>query len=53
MDVLTRVGVALADHSRRYELADRRLGRALRDLLAMVPAVDPSSCPNSVDDGCC
>ena len=103
MDVLTRVGVALADDSRRrllvalldgpgypselaeqldltranvsnhlnclrgcglvtaqpegrrvrYELADRRLGRALRDLLAVVPAVDPSLCPNARDDGCC
>jgi DNA-binding transcriptional ArsR family regulator len=103
MDVLARVGVALADDSRRrllvalldgpcypselaeqldltranvsnhlnclrgcglvtavpegrrvrYELADARLGRALRDLLAVVPAVDPSLCPNAVHDGCC
>jgi DNA-binding transcriptional ArsR family regulator len=103
MDVLTRVGVALADDSRRrllvalldgpgypselaerlelsranvsnhlgclrgcglvaarsegrrvrYELADRRLGQALRDLLALVPAVDPSLCPNDIHDGCC
>jgi DNA-binding transcriptional ArsR family regulator len=37
----------------RYELADRRLGRALRELLAVVPVVDPSSCPNAINDGCC
>jgi DNA-binding transcriptional ArsR family regulator len=103
MDVLSRVGVALADDSRRrllvalldgpgypselaerldltranvsnhlnclrgcglvatqpegrrvrYELADRRLGRALRNLLAVVPAADPMFCPNATHDGCC
>ena len=37
----------------RYELADRRLGRALRDLLAMVLVPDPATCPSSADEGCC
>jgi DNA-binding transcriptional ArsR family regulator len=35
----------------RYELADRKLARALRDLLDLVLVVDPSACPDS-DDGC-
>lgn len=37
----------------RYELADRKLARALRDLLDLVLVVDPSACPASDDDGCC
>ena len=37
----------------RYELADRRLGRALHDLLALVLVADPGSCPASATDGCC
>ena len=37
----------------RYELADARLGRALRDLLNLVLAVDPTVCPVADDDGCC
>jgi ArsR family transcriptional regulator, cadmium/lead-responsive transcriptional repressor len=37
----------------RYELADRRLGGALRDLLGLVLVPDPASCPASADDGCC
>jgi ArsR family transcriptional regulator, cadmium/lead-responsive transcriptional repressor len=37
----------------RYELADRRLGRALRDLLGLVLVADPASCPVSVQEGCC
>ncbi|MFJ4170519.1 ArsR/SmtB family transcription factor [Paenarthrobacter sp. NPDC089714] len=40
--------VAVPDGRRsRYELADARLGRAIRDLLGVVLAVDPSCCaPN-------
>jgi DNA-binding transcriptional ArsR family regulator len=37
----------------RYELADARLGRALRGLLRLVLAVDPTVCPAADDDGCC
>jgi DNA-binding transcriptional ArsR family regulator len=37
----------------RYELVDRRLGRALRDLLGLVVVPDPASCPASADDGRC
>jgi DNA-binding transcriptional ArsR family regulator len=37
----------------RYELADPRLGRALRDLLDVVLATDPSLCPAAETDGCC
>lgn len=36
----------------RYELADRRIGHALDDLLGLVLAVDPGCCPAS-DAGCC
>jgi DNA-binding transcriptional ArsR family regulator len=103
LDALSRVGVALADNSRRrilialidrpgypseladdlgltranvsnhltclrgcglvvaqpegrrvcYDLADPRLGHALRELLSVVPDVDPSMCPNTDHDGCC
>ncbi|UOT08551.1 winged helix-turn-helix domain-containing protein (plasmid) [Rhodococcus opacus] len=37
----------------RYELADRRIGSALDDLLALVLAVDPACCPAADDDNCC
>ncbi|MGV9711945.1 ArsR/SmtB family transcription factor [Gordonia sp. NPDC003424] len=37
----------------RYELADRRIGHALDDLLGLVLAVDPACCPDSEDEGCC
>ena len=37
----------------RYELADARLGRALRDLLEVVVSVDPTLCPAANNDGCC
>ncbi|KZM72884.1 ArsR/SmtB family transcription factor [Nocardia terpenica] len=36
----------------RYELADRRIGHALADLLGLVLAVDPACCPTAAD-GCC
>jgi DNA-binding transcriptional ArsR family regulator len=36
----------------RYELADRRLAHALGDLLGVVLAVDPATCPRP-DQGCC
>ena len=37
--------VAVPDGRRsRYELVDERLGHAIKDLLAMVLAVDPSCC---------
>ena len=36
----------------RYELADPRLGYALRELLDLVLATDPSMCPTG-DGGCC
>lgn len=43
--------VALPDGRRtRYELADDRLGHAIRDLLGVVLAVDPSCC---APDGMC
>lgn len=43
--------VALPDGRRtRYELADDRLGHAIRDLLGVVLAVDPSCC---TPDGTC
>jgi DNA-binding transcriptional ArsR family regulator len=37
----------------RYELADPRLGRALRDLLDVVLASDPRLCPTAERDRCC
>ncbi len=37
----------------RYELADARLAHALSDLLGLVLAVDPASCPDADDKGCC
>src|SRR5690242_5111929 len=37
----------------RYELADRRLGHALGDLLGLVLAVDPVACPVAADKDCC
>lgn len=37
----------------RYELADRRLGHALTDLLGVVLAVDPTHCDTSDEMGCC
>ncbi|MBB5916926.1 DNA-binding transcriptional ArsR family regulator [Nocardia transvalensis] len=37
----------------RYELADRRIARALEDLLGLVLAVDPACCPDAERDGCC
>ncbi|TQC43265.1 ArsR family transcriptional regulator [Rhodococcus sp. WS4] len=37
----------------RYELADRRIGHALDDLLALVLAVDPACCPAAADGDCC
>ncbi|MDT2007245.1 helix-turn-helix transcriptional regulator [Rhodococcus opacus] len=37
----------------RYKLADRRIGLAIDDLLALVLAVDPVVCPSAADgDGC-
>lgn len=46
--------VAVPDGRRvRYELADRRLGHALRDLTAVVLAVDPQHCTAAERDGCC
>ncbi|WP_077489796.1 ArsR/SmtB family transcription factor [Sinomonas mesophila] len=43
--------VAVPDGRRtRYELADARLGHALRDLIGVVLAVDPASC---APDGTC
>ena len=36
----------------RYELADRRIGHALDDLLGLVLAVDPACCPASGDEQC-
>ena len=42
--------VALPDGRRtRYELADRRIGQALDDLLGLVLAVDPNCC---TEHGC-
>jgi DNA-binding transcriptional ArsR family regulator len=37
----------------RYELADARLGHALGDLLGVVLAVDPQSCPVDANGECC
>ena len=37
----------------RYELADARLHHALRDLLGLVLAVDPTACPAADREGCC
>ena len=37
----------------RYELADERLAHALGDLLGVVLAVDPGTCPDAERDGCC
>lgn len=37
----------------RYELADRRIGRALDDLMGLVLAVDPACCAAAETDGCC
>jgi DNA-binding transcriptional ArsR family regulator len=36
----------------RYELSDPHLGHALRELLTLVLATDPSACPAG-DEGCC
>lgn len=37
----------------RYQLADRKLARALHDLLDLVLVVDPGACAASDVDGCC
>ncbi|QDQ97441.1 ArsR/SmtB family transcription factor [Tomitella fengzijianii] len=37
----------------RYELADRRIGHALDDLLGLVLAVDPACCPATDTEECC
>lgn len=37
----------------RYELADRRIGHALDDLLGLVLAIDPANCPAANTEGCC
>ena len=37
----------------RYELADPRLAKVLRDLLGLRLVADPAVCPNAVHDGCC
>jgi DNA-binding transcriptional ArsR family regulator len=37
----------------RYELADPRLAKVLRDLLALRLTPNPTVCPNAVHDGCC
>lgn len=37
----------------RYELADKRIGHALDDLLGLVLEVDPTCCPAAEIDGCC
>ncbi|CAN5842125.1 hypothetical protein BH18ACT2_BH18ACT2_10300 [soil metagenome] len=36
----------------RYELADRKLARALHDLLDLVLVVDPTACPASDEYRC-
>lgn len=36
----------------RYELADKRLGHALGDLLGVVLAVNPQHCPGDADGSC-
>ena len=46
--------VAVPDGRRsRYELADRRLGHALGDLMDVVLAVDPEHCEAAAVEGCC
>lgn len=37
----------------RYELADRRLGHALADLVDVVLVTDPSACAAADEKGCC
>lgn len=37
----------------RYELADRRLARALADLHDLVLVIDPGACAATAEDGCC
>ncbi len=37
----------------RYELADRRIGAVLEDLLGLVLAVDPACCAASDAEECC
>jgi DNA-binding transcriptional ArsR family regulator len=37
----------------RYELADVRIRHALDDLLGLILAVDPSTCPDGEANGCC
>ena len=37
----------------RYQLADERLGHALRDLLDIVLTIDPDVCAATTEDGCC
>jgi len=37
----------------RYELADASLHHALRDLLGLVLAVDPTACPTAQTEECC
>ncbi|MEP7047182.1 MAG: metalloregulator ArsR/SmtB family transcription factor [Ilumatobacteraceae bacterium] len=37
----------------RYELADKRIGRVLRNLVDLVLVVDPELCPAARDEGCC
>ena len=37
----------------RYELADPRLAHALGDLLGVVLAVDPDTCPTAETEDCC
>ncbi|WP_045825002.1 ArsR/SmtB family transcription factor [Williamsia herbipolensis] len=37
----------------RYELADRRIGHALDDLLGLVLAVDPACCAATDTQECC
>lgn len=37
----------------RYELADPRLGHALRELMTVVLSIDPQACPTAATDDCC
>lgn len=37
----------------RYELADARLGHAMSDLLSIVLAADPATCPSTHGQDCC
>jgi len=37
----------------RYELADVRLGRALRELLGIALKIDPDACVRASEDDCC